>query len=162
MFWKKLRGRGSIQPRKCSKNSLFFPNVYPPPRDVHLIFRLHRLFFKRIPNFPKPSQLSISMHSVWQSQVVTWKQHKGFSLFSALRFLHAASTGELEIGSNASIQSGIRMSKRWRSLPQLVFDRSIKMPAANGWAKDNRVGPLELCRMGLREGDGMDAGVTGG
>lgn len=46
MFWKKLRGRESIQPRKCSKNSLFFPNVYPPPRDVHLIFPLHHLFFK--------------------------------------------------------------------------------------------------------------------
>lgn len=111
MFWKKLRGRGSIQPRKCSKKFLFFSNVYPPPCDVHLIFPLHHLFFKIIPNFPKPSQLSISMHSIWQSQIVIWKQNKGFSLFSALRFLHAASAGELEIGSNALIQSGIRMSK---------------------------------------------------
>jgi hypothetical protein len=28
--------------------------------------------------------------------------------------------------------------------PQLVFDQSIKMPAANGWAKGDGVGLLDL------------------
>ena len=32
--------------------------------------------------------------------------------------------------------------------PQLVFDQSIKMPAANGWAEEDGVGPLELHGLG--------------
>jgi hypothetical protein len=33
----------------------------------------------------------------------------------------------------------------------LIFDQSIKTPRADGWAKGDRVGPLELCRIETRE-----------
>lgn len=36
----------------------------------------------------------------------------------------------------------------------MVFDQSIKMLMANGWAKGDRVGPLELPELGLRVGWG--------
>jgi hypothetical protein len=32
--------------------------------------------------------------------------------------------------------------------PQLDFDRSIKMPVANSWARGDGVEPLDLCRLG--------------
>jgi hypothetical protein len=35
--------------------------------------------------------------------------------------------------------------------PHLVFDRSVKVPVANGWAKGHGVGPIELCGLGYRE-----------
>jgi hypothetical protein len=39
--------------------------------------------------------------------------------------------------------------------PQLVFDQSIKMPVANGWAKgEEMVGPLDFCRLGSRREEG--------
>ena len=34
--------------------------------------------------------------------------------------------------------------------PQLAFDQSIKMPAANNWAKGDGVVPLDLCGLGHR------------
>lgn len=65
-FFKVLEEVGvgeSIQSRKCPENSLFFPSC-PCPYDIHPIFLLQHLSFKTILNFPKPSQLSISIHSI--------------------------------------------------------------------------------------------------
>ena len=47
------------------------------------------------------------------------------------------------------------MSKAEGPCPQLVFDQPIKMPVANGWAKEDAVGPLDLFRLGTgKKGDG--------
>jgi hypothetical protein len=50
--------------------------------------------------------------------------------------------------SDALIYSGICISITWRSCPQLVFDLSIKMLAAIGWAQG---GTLRVAQVGGRE-----------